>query len=160
MYDCESWIMKKTECQRIDAFELWCWWRLLRVPWTTRRSNQSILKEINPDYGLELLVMKLKLQYFGRLMWRASLLGKTLMLGDWGQEEIEATEDVWVGWHHRLNGHEFEQALGDSEGQGILVYFSAWGHKESNMTEWLNWTYNIKILFVQAIPNTFQRTSN
>ena len=130
----ESWTIKKAECQRIDAFELLCWRRLLRVPWTTRRSNKSILKGINPDYGLELLVMKLKLQYFGHLMWRASSLGKTLMLGDWGQEEIEATEDVLVGWHHWLNGHEFEQALGDSEGQGIPVYFSEWGHKESVRT--------------------------
>ena len=79
MYGCESWTIKKTEHRRIDAFELWCWKRLLRVPWTTRRSNQSILKEINPEYSLEGLM--LKLQYFGHLMWRADSLGKTLMLG-------------------------------------------------------------------------------
>ena len=81
MYGCESWIIKKAECWRIDAFELWCWRRLLRAPWTARRSNQSILKEINPEYSLEGLILKLKLQYFGHLMWRADLLQKTLMLG-------------------------------------------------------------------------------
>ena len=81
MYGCESWTIKKVECWRIDAFELWFWRRLLRVPWTTRRSNQSILKEIGPEYSLEGLIVKLKLQYFGHPMWRAYSLGKTLMLG-------------------------------------------------------------------------------
>ena len=81
MYGCESWIIKKAECQRIDAFELWCWRRLLRVPWTARRSNQSILKEISPACSLEGLMLKLKLQYFGHLMRRADSLEKTLMLG-------------------------------------------------------------------------------
>ena len=81
MYGCESWTIKKIERQRIDAFELWCWRRLLRVPWTTRRSNQSILKEINPEYSLEGLVLKLKLQYFGHLMHRTDSLEKTLILG-------------------------------------------------------------------------------
>ena len=81
MYGCESWTIKKAECQRIDAFELWCWKRLLRVPWTARRSNQSILKEISPEYSLEGLMLKLKLQYFGHLMQRADSLEKTLMLG-------------------------------------------------------------------------------
>ena len=81
MYLHKSWTIKKTECQRIDAFELWCWRRLLRVPWTARRSNQSILKEINPECSLEGLMLKLKLQYFGHLMWRADPLEKTLMLG-------------------------------------------------------------------------------
>ena len=80
MYGCESWTIKKADCQRIDAFELWCWGRLLRVPWTARRSNQSILKEINPEYSLEGLMLKLKLQYFGHLMRRAGSLEKTLML--------------------------------------------------------------------------------
>ena len=80
MYGCESWTIKKAECQRIDAFELWCWRRLLRVPWTARRSNQSILKEISPEYSLERLMLKLKLQYFGHLMWRADSFEKTLML--------------------------------------------------------------------------------
>ena len=81
MYGCESWTMKKAECWRIDAFELWCWRRLLRVPWTARRSNQSILKEISPEYSLEGLMLKLKLQYFGHLMWRADSLEKIPMLG-------------------------------------------------------------------------------
>ena len=81
MYGCESWTIKKVECQRIDAFELWCWRRLLRVPWTPRRSNQSNLKEISAEYSLEGLMLKLKLQYFGHLMWRIDSLEKTLMLG-------------------------------------------------------------------------------
>ena len=81
MYGCESWTRKKAECQRMDAFELWCWRRLLRVPWTARRSNQSILKEINHECSLEGLMLKLKLQYFGHLMWRADSFEKTLMLG-------------------------------------------------------------------------------
>ena len=81
MYGCDSWIIKKAECQRIDAFELWCWRRFLKVPWTARRSNQSILKEISPEYSLKGLMLKLKLQYFGHLMQRADSLEKTLMLG-------------------------------------------------------------------------------
>ena len=81
MYRCESWTIKKAECQRIDAFELWCWRRLLRVPWTARRSNQSILKKTSPECSLEGLMLKLKLQYFGHLMWRTDSLEKTLMLG-------------------------------------------------------------------------------
>ena len=108
MYGCESWTIKKPEC-RIDAFKLWCWRRLLRVPWTARRSNQSILKEIRPEYSLEGLMLKLNLQYFDHLMWRANSLEKTLMLGllDWGQEKW-VTEDEMVGWHYSLNGHKFE----------------------------------------------------
>ena len=97
MYGCESWTsMKKAECQRIDAFELWCWRRLLRVPWTARRSNQSILKEISPGISLEGMMLKLKLQYFGHLMRRVDSLEKTLMLGGWGQEEKGTTEDEMV----------------------------------------------------------------
>ena len=84
MYGCESWTVKKAECRRIDAFELWCWRRLLRVPWTARRSNQSILREISPGISLEGMMLKLKLQYFGRLMWRIDSLEKTLMLGGIG----------------------------------------------------------------------------
>ena len=84
MYGCESWTVKKAEWQRIDAFELWCWGRVLRVPWTARRSNQSILKETNPEYSLEGLMLKLKLQYFGHLMWRMDSLEKTLVLGGIG----------------------------------------------------------------------------
>ena len=107
MYGCESWAIKKTECWRIDAFELWCWRGLLRGPWTARRSNQSILKKISPGCSFKGLMLKLKLQYFGHLMWR---IGKDPDSGkDWGQEEKGMTEDEMVGWHHRLNGHELDQ---------------------------------------------------
>ena len=92
--------MKKAECQRIDAFELWCWRRLLRVPWTARRSNQSILKELSPGISLEGMMLKLKLQYFGHLMRRVESLEKTLAGRDWGQEEKGTTEDEMAGWHH------------------------------------------------------------
>ena len=101
--------MKKAERRRIDAFELWCWRRLLRVPWAARRSNQSILEEISPGCSLEGLMLKLKLQYFGHLMRRVDSLEKTDAGRDWGQEEEEKerTEDEMAGWHHRLNGREF-----------------------------------------------------
>ena len=98
MYTCESWTVKKAECRRIDAFELWCWRRLLRVPWTAKRSNQSILKEISSGCSLEGRMLKLKLQYFGHLMRRVDSLEKTLMLG--GQEEKGTTENEMAGWHH------------------------------------------------------------
>ena len=99
MYRCESWTVKKAECRRIDAFELWCWRRLLRVPWTAKRSNQSILK-ISPGISLEGMMLKLKLQYFGHLMRRADSLEKSDAGRDWGQEEKGATEDEMAGWHH------------------------------------------------------------
>ena len=108
MYGCESWTVKKAELQRIDVFELWCWRRLLRVPWTARRSNQSILKEISPGCSLEEMMLKLKLQYFGHLMQRVDSFGKDPDGGrDGGQEEKGTTEYEMAGWHHRLNGHEF-----------------------------------------------------
>ena len=131
MYGCESWNIKKAEYWRIHALELWCWKRLLRVPWTARRSNQSILKEIIPDW-LEGLMLKLNLQYFDYLMptQLAGLLEETLMLGMFeGRRRNEM-----VGWHHRLNGQEFEQTLGDSEERGSLSCCSPWGHKELDMT--------------------------
>ena len=108
MYGCESWTLKKAECQRIDAFELWCWKRLLRVPWMAMRSNQSILKEISPEYSLEGLMLKLKLQNFGHLIGRTDSLEKTLILAgkDWRQEK-GTTEDERVGWRHWLDGREF-----------------------------------------------------
>ena len=106
LYRCESWIIKKAECWRIDAFKLWCWRRLLRVSWIVRRSNQSILKEINPEYSSEGMMLKLKLQYFGHLMRRADSLEKTLMLGKIeGRRRRGQQRMRWVGWHHRFNGH-------------------------------------------------------
>ena len=141
MYGCESWTLKKREGRRTDAFELCCSKRLLRVPWTARRSNQSILKEISPGCSLEGLMLKLKLQYFGHLMQRTDSLEKTLMLrkievrGRRGWQRMR-----WVGWHHQLNGHEFEQALRVGDGQGSLACCNPWGGKESDATKWLNWT--------------------
>ena len=138
MYGCESWTIKKAEPWKIDAFELWCWRRLLRAPWTAR-SNQSILNEINPEYSLEGLMLKLKFQYFGHLMRRADSLEKTLMLGKTEGRRRRGWQEVeMVGWNHQLNGHEFEQARGDSEGQGSLGCCSPWGCKESDTTERLN----------------------
>ena len=118
MYGCESWTVKKTEPWRIDAFALWCWRRLLRIPWTARRSNQSTLKEISPEYSLEGLMLKLKLQYSGHRMWRADSLEKTVMLGKIEGRRRSGWQHDMVEWHHELNGHEFKQALGDGEGQG------------------------------------------
>ena len=108
----------------------WCFWRLLRVPWTARKSNQSILKEINPEYSLEGLMLKLKLQYFGHLMWRVDSLKKSLMLGKTEGRRRSGQQDEMVGRHHWLNGHEFEQAPEDGKGQGSLVCCSLWGDKE------------------------------
>ena len=140
-------------CQRTDALELWCWWRLLRVPWTAWRSNQSILKEINPEYSSEGLMLKLKLQYFGHL--KSWLIRKDLDAGkDWGQEEKGMTEDKMVGWHHQLCGHVFEQGPGDGEGQGSLACCSPWGHQESDMTERLN----NKPLWVNTVLGILART--
>ena len=111
----------------------------MRVPWTARASDQSILKEISPEYSLEGLMLKLKLQSFGHLMQRTDLLEKTLMLGKIeGRKRRGRTEDEMVEQHHQLNGHEFEQALGVGDGQGGLVCCSPWGRKESDMTEQLN----------------------
>ena len=114
MYGCESWTIKKAERRRIDAFELWCWRRLSGVPWTARRSNQSILKEI---------------------IWKDPDAGK-----DWGQEEKGTTEDEMVGWHHWLDGHGFGWTLGVGDGQGGLACCNSWGRKDLDMTEQLNWT--------------------
>ena len=108
MYTCEGWTIKKAECWRIGAFELGCWRRLLRVPWTARRSNQSILKEISTEHSLEGLMLKLKLQYLGHLMQRTDSFEKDPDAGkDWRWEEKGTTEDEMDGWHHWLSGHEF-----------------------------------------------------
>ena len=142
MYGCESCTMKKAEHQRIDAFELWCWRRLLRVPWTARRSNQSILKEISPECSLEGLMLKLKLQYFCPPHAKSWLIGKDSDAGrDWGQEEKGTTEDEMAGWHHQLDRHEFEWTPGVGDGQGGLACCSPWGRRVQH--DWatkLNWT--------------------
>ena len=122
----------------MDAFELWCWRRLLRVPWTAKRSNQSILKEISPEYSLEGLMPELNLQYFSHLMQRTDSLEKTLMLGKIEGRRRRERQDEMVGWHYRLKGHESEQAPGVVDGQGSLACCSPWGRKELNMTERLN----------------------
>ena len=107
MYGCESWTIKKAERRRIDAFELWCWRRLLRVSWTIRRSNLSILKEINPEYSLEGLMLKLNIQYFGYLMRRTDIWKEPGAGNDWWWEKGKTKAEV-LGWYHQLNGHEFE----------------------------------------------------
>ena len=138
MYGCESWTIKKAECQRTDAFELWCWRRLLRVPWTARRWSQSILKEISPECSLEGLMLKLKLQYFGYLMknwliWKDPDAGK-----DWRQQEKGTTQDEVAGWQHRLNGHESDKP------RGVMMYREAMVHwVRKSQTEWLDWTEQI-----------------
>ena len=140
MYGCESWTVKKAEHQKIDAFELWCWRRLMRVPWTARRSNQSILEDISPGCSLEGLMLKLKLQYFGHLIRGVDSLEKTNAGRDWGQEEKGMAEDEMAGWHYWLDGHEFEWTPGVGDGQGSLACCDSRGHKESDTTEQLNWT--------------------
>ena len=137
MYGCESWTIQKAECQRIDTFELWCWRRLLRAPWTARRSNQSILKEMSPGCSFEGLMLKLKFQSFGHLMRRADSFEKTLLLGKIEGRQRRGQQRTWLDGHHRLNGHEFEQVLGVGDGQGSLVCCSPWGCKESDTTEQL-----------------------
>ena len=139
MYGCKSWTVKKAEYWRIDAFELWCWRRLLRVPWTARRSNQSILKEISPRCSLEGLMLKLKVQYFGHLMWRVDSLEKTDAGRDWGQKEKGMTEDEMAGWPHWLDGHEF----GDE--QRGLACCNSWGRKElDTKSNYLLWCFEGK----------------
>jgi len=108
IYGCESWTIQKAEHRRIDAFELWCWRRLLKTPWSARRFNQSILKEISPEYSLEELMLKLKLQYFGHLMWRTDSFEKILMLGKIEGGRRRGWQMRWSDGYHRLNGHEFE----------------------------------------------------
>ena len=147
MYGCECWTIKKAEHWRIDAFELWCWRRFLRAPWTARRSNQSILKEISPGCSLEGLMLKLKLQYFGHLMRRAHSLDKTLILGNIegrrrrGQQRMRWLDGITTQW---------TWVWVDSRSwwwTGRPGICGSWGHKELDTTEWLNWTDSISTLW-------------
>ena len=148
MYGCESWTIKKPDSQRIDAFELCCWQRLLRVPWTARRSNQSIPKEISPGCSLEGLMLKLKPPVLWPPDVKSWLIGKDPDSGkDWGQAEEGTTEDEMTGWHHWLSGHELEQALGVGDGEGSLACCNPWSCKELESTE-LDWTTTNPLLHV------------
>ena len=138
MYGYESWTIKKAENRRSDVFELWCRRRLLRVPWTARRSNQPILKEISPGFSLKGLILKLKFQYFGHLMQRVDSLEKTMMLGKIEGRRKRASEDEMAGWHHQFNGHELGQTPGVSDIQAGLACCDSWGRKESDTTERMN----------------------
>ena len=134
MYECESWTIKKVEHRRTDAFEPWCWRKLSRVPWTARRSNQSILNEINYEYSLERLMLMPKLHSFGHLMWITFHWKRLWCWKDWRQKEKGPIKDGVVRQRHWINGHEFEQTPGDSGGQRRLASFGLWGCKESDMT--------------------------
>ena len=151
MYGCESWTINLI----LQSWVLknWCFWtvvleKTLESPLDCKEINKSILKEISSEYSLEGLMLKLKLQCFGRLMQRTDSLEKTLMLGKIeGRRRRGRQRMRWldgITYNHEMDGHEFEQALGVGDGQGSLVCFSSWGHKESAMTEWLNWTETLK----------------
>ena len=159
MYGCESWTVKKAERQRIDAFELWCWRRLLRVPWTVRRSNQSILKEISPGCSLEGMMLKAETPVLWPPHVKSWLIGKDSDAGrDWGQEEKEMTEDEMAGWHHQLDGREFEWTPGVGDEQGGLACCDSWGRKESDTTERLNWTELMNIFMHLYLPSEHKLT--
>ena len=142
MYGCESWTIKKAEHWRLDAFKLWYWRRLLRVPWTVKRSNQSILNNISSEYSDAELMLKLKHQYFGHLMRRTDSLEKTLMLGKFEGRRRRGRQDEMRGWHHWFDGHEFEQAPGvvmDREAWHAAVHWVT--KSQTRLRDWseLNW---------------------
>ena len=163
MYGCESWTIRKAECWRFDALELWCWRRLLRVPWTARRSNQSILKEISPEYSWEGLMLKLKLQYSGHLMRRTDSLEKTLMLGKIEGRRTRGQHRMrWLGGITNSIDMSLNK-LESCDGQGSLACYSPWDRKESDTTEQLNnWTeliYRlITFIFCDTGPRIKQKT--
>ena len=152
MYGCESWTVKKAECRRIDAFELWCWRRLLRVPWTARRI-QPVHPKRNQSW---VFIGRTDAEAETPILWppdvKSWLIGKDPDDGrDWGQEEKGTTEDEMAGWHLRLNAHEFEWTPGVGDGQGGLVCCDSWGREESDTTERLNWTELKDILIHECV---------
>ena len=161
VYGGEIWTIKNADCWRTDAFELWCWRTLLRVPWTSRLSNQSILKEISSEYSFKGLIdVHAETPILQPPDVKNWLIRKDLdARKDWRLEVKGMTEDEMVGWHHWLNGHEFEQAPGAGDGQGSLVCCSPWGCQESDSTERLNWTDN-HITFAKILPHSLSCTSH
>ena len=155
MYGYENWTVKKAEGRRIDAFELWCWRRLLRVPWNTKRSNQSILKEISPGCSLEDWCQSWKFNTFTTWCEELTHLQRPWCWEDWKQEEKGKTEDEMVRWYHWLNRCDSEWTPGVGDGQGGLACWGSWGRKESDTTERLNWTELLSAICKPSSDNHF-----